>query len=133
MKIVIDTNVFASGVYWKGPPYRILQMWESGRFKLVVSPPILDEYRRVLIELSIHRPGIQFERALALIDLHADVVKPIKFAHPICSDPDDDKFLGTALSAGASYVITGDKALLKQNGFRDLQVLSPKSFLNITQ
>jgi len=65
MKIVVDTNVFVSGVYWKGPPYHILQKWESGHFKLVVSPSILDECRRVLIELSIHRPGIQFERALS--------------------------------------------------------------------
>ncbi len=45
-------------------------------------------------------------------------------------DPDDDKFLGTALAGNAAFVVSGDKALLAQNGFRDIQVLLPKTFLS---
>lgn len=130
MKVIIDTNVFVSGVFWKGPPYRLLQAWEHGRFKLVVSTSILEEYRRVLSDLSQHRPGIQFERALELVDLHAEVVRPIAFAKPICSDPDDDMFLEAALSASADYIVSGDKALLNQNGFRGIHVLRPATFLD---
>ena len=74
MKVVVDTNVFASGVFWKGPPFQILQAWERGQIKLVVSPPILDEYRRVLIELAEHRPGVKYERSLELVGLYAEVV-----------------------------------------------------------
>ena len=35
------------------------------------------------------------------------------FGLPICSDPDDQKFLELALQAGAQTLLTKDKALLK--------------------
>jgi len=129
VKAVIDTNVFVSGIFWKGPPYRVLQAWEDQRFRLVVSRAILIEYQRVLLDLSTHRPGIRFERALDLVDLLAEVVEPIAFVRPVCTDPDDDKFLAAALSAGADFVVSGDKALLATNGFRGLSVVTPKVFL----
>lgn len=46
MKVILDTNVFISGVYFGGHPYRILQAWNSGRLVLIVSKEILDEYGR---------------------------------------------------------------------------------------
>jgi len=76
MKVVVDTNVFVSGVFWKGPPHKVLQAWESGRFRMVVSRPILEEYLRVLVDLAKHRAGIQFERALELVDMHAEIIEP---------------------------------------------------------
>ncbi|HLA87516.1 MAG TPA: PIN domain-containing protein [Anaerolineales bacterium] len=47
LNVVMDTNVFVSGVFFSGPPYQILNAWQSGEFELVVSQEILDEYRRV--------------------------------------------------------------------------------------
>lgn len=47
IKAILDTNVFISGVFWQGPPFEILKAWQEQRFRLVISPPILDEYRRV--------------------------------------------------------------------------------------
>ncbi len=47
MKIVLDTNVFVSGVFFTGPPYEILNAWRQAVVQIVVSPEILDEYRRV--------------------------------------------------------------------------------------
>lgn len=133
MKVVVDTNVFVSGVFWQGPPYKILEAWKHGRFKLVVSLPILGEYRRILIDLSAHRPGIRYEQTLELVNVYAEVATEIAFAYPICSDADDDKFLATALAANAEYVVSGDKALLAQNGFRGLHVLTPREFLKELQ
>ena len=47
MKIVLDTNVFVSGVFFTGPPYQILQAWRDGRLQIVLSKDILAGYRRV--------------------------------------------------------------------------------------
>jgi predicted nucleic acid-binding protein len=47
MKVVIDTNVLASGVFFGGPPARVLEAWRDGAIDLVVPPEILEEYRRV--------------------------------------------------------------------------------------
>jgi putative PIN family toxin of toxin-antitoxin system len=44
VRIVLDTNVFISGVFFSGPPYKILEAWRNGRIVLVVSPEILEEY-----------------------------------------------------------------------------------------
>jgi putative PIN family toxin of toxin-antitoxin system len=45
VKVVLDTNVFVSGVFFKGPPHWILLAWRDGKLQLVISPEILDEYR----------------------------------------------------------------------------------------
>jgi putative PIN family toxin of toxin-antitoxin system len=44
VKVAIDTNVFVSGVFFSGPPHKILEAWRDGRIQLVISPEILDEY-----------------------------------------------------------------------------------------
>jgi putative PIN family toxin of toxin-antitoxin system len=130
MRVIIDTNVFASGVFWKGPPFQILQAWQQGDIRLIVSRPILEEYRRILLHLSEHRPGVKIDRVLELVDMHAEIVEPVYFTRPVCSDPDDDKFLGAALSANIDFVVTGDKALLAQDGFRGVKVVTPRKFLS---
>ena len=46
MRIILDTNVFVSGVFFSGPPYEILAAWRDGKVQLVISPEILEEYQR---------------------------------------------------------------------------------------
>jgi uncharacterized protein len=94
IKAILDTNVFISGVFWKGPPFEILKAWQKRRFRLAISPPILDEYRRVLDELTKERAMPMLGSVLKVIELHAEMVEPVSFSEPVCSDPDDDKFLG---------------------------------------
>ncbi len=52
MRIVLDTNVFVSAVFFGGVPGRILEAWRDGRLQLVLSAAILDEYQRVGQALS---------------------------------------------------------------------------------
>ena len=47
MRVVLDTNVLVSGIFFKGPPMRILEAWAARRFELIVTFEILSEYRRV--------------------------------------------------------------------------------------
>lgn len=54
MRVILDTNVFVSGVFFSGPPHEILRAWREGRFQMVLSPEILEEYRRVGIDLARH-------------------------------------------------------------------------------
>ena len=48
MKVVLDTNVVISAVFWKGLPRTILEACIEGSLKMVCTMPILDEYTRVL-------------------------------------------------------------------------------------
>lgn len=45
MKIVLDTNVLISGIFYSGPPSRIISAWIEDEFDLVVSTEIVEEYR----------------------------------------------------------------------------------------
>ena len=47
MKIIVDTNVFISGVFYSGPPYQILKAWREDKIQLVISEEMLEEYCRV--------------------------------------------------------------------------------------
>ena len=66
MKIVLDTNVFISGIFFSGPPYRILEAWRAGKVQLALSIEILEEYRRVAQILAAEHRGINLD---SLIDL----------------------------------------------------------------
>ena len=57
MKVVLDTNVLVSGILFTGPPHQILPAWSEGRFELVFTADIHEEYRRVAAELPQQFPG----------------------------------------------------------------------------
>jgi predicted nucleic acid-binding protein len=44
VRIVLDTNVFVSAVFFGGVPGRILEAWRDARLQLVLSAAILDEF-----------------------------------------------------------------------------------------
>jgi len=46
-----------------------------------------------------------------------------------CRDPKDNKFLELAVSAQATCIISGDKALLVLHPFRGIPVITPQAFL----
>jgi putative PIN family toxin of toxin-antitoxin system len=100
MRVVVDTNVLVSGVFFGGVPGRILEAWRDGTLTLVVSSAILEEYHRVGALLGARYPGVDLEPVLALVAVHAEVVQPATLADRVCEDPDDDKFMTCALAGG---------------------------------
>ena len=130
MKVVLDTNVFVSGIFFGGPPGTILEAWQDNRIRLAVSLDILTEYERVANELAAKYPGIDPTPFIALITLDAEFCDCSPLPEQICSDPDDDMFLACALEAKASYVVSGDKLLLKATGYRGIEVIRPRALVD---
>jgi putative PIN family toxin of toxin-antitoxin system len=130
LKVVMDTNVFVSGVFFSGPPFQILKAWQSGEFELVVSQEILNEYRRVGQILGEERSGVDLQPILNFVLEHAKVYQSTVLKEPICEDPDDDKFFACALASGSKIIISGDKHLLKVSGYQEIQVLKPREFVD---
>jgi putative PIN family toxin of toxin-antitoxin system len=129
MRVMIDTNVFVSGVFFSGPPYTILDAWRNGKLTLIVSPAILDEYRRVAHELAAQFPLIDPAPSLDLIAIHAHLVNAPDLPHQVCTDADDDMFIACALASGAKVIASGDKALLKTTGYAGIEVMKPRDFV----
>lgn len=130
MRLVVDTNLFVSGVFFGGPPYAILDAWRRRQVDLVVSPEILDEYRATGEELAREFPGVDLSPWLELLEARATVIEAPPLEQQVCTDPDDDKFLACALAGRVRFVATGDKALLKTTGHCGLSVVSPRRFVD---
>ena len=72
MRVVLDTNVLVSGIFFDGPPARILQAWRDQRIKLVVSRAILDEYEAVATELGRKYEDVDIGDILRLVLVTAE-------------------------------------------------------------
>jgi putative PIN family toxin of toxin-antitoxin system len=129
VKIVLDTNVFVSGVFFKGPPHEILQWWREGKIQVVLSPEILDEYKEVGQELAARYKGTDLGPLLDLLALHGEIVLVPPLPEPVCTDPDDDKFFACAVAAKVPLIVSGDKHLLAASGYRAINVLRPRAFV----
>jgi putative PIN family toxin of toxin-antitoxin system len=130
LKVVVDTNVLISGVFFGGSPGRILATWRDRRITLMISPEIFDEYESAHRRLAKMHPSIDVDPILELIASEAVFVRSPPLPNPVCDDPDDDKFLACALAAGSRIVVSGDRALRRASGFRGIEVLSPRAFVD---
>ena len=126
MRVILDTNVFVSAVFFGGVPGKILEAWRKGTLRLVLSLDILDEYRRVGEILAGQYAGVDLEPLLALLVERAEIVKAPPLSEPVSTDPDDDKFLACAIAAGVTTVVSGDKHLVALAGWRGIRVLRPR-------
>ena len=48
MKVVLDTNVWLSGIFWEGEASRIIEKVENKIFQILISKNILSEITNVL-------------------------------------------------------------------------------------
>lgn len=130
MRIVVDTNVLMSGIFFGGVPGEILDAWKEGRIALVVSPEIVDEYRRVAEELEAQRGDLELSSILTLLGSNAEVVDATALEEGVARDPDDDKFLACATASGVSVVVSGDLDLQAVGSWKGIQILSPRQFVD---
>lgn len=56
MRVVLDTNVFISGIFWKGDSYKVILLWKNGRFTLVSLLDTLKEIIKILKDFKIQMP-----------------------------------------------------------------------------
>jgi putative PIN family toxin of toxin-antitoxin system len=130
VKAVLDTNILISGVFFAGTPGKVLEAWRAGRFAMVLSPLIIEDYHRVAAEIAGDFAGLDIKPILDLITLHAEVVEDRPLPAPVCRDAHDGKFL--ACSAAVSAVlVSGDKDLLAADGALGVRVLTPRAFMGL--
>lgn len=132
MKAVIDTNVVISGLFWKGPPAEILTAWLANKFEWIVSADILAEYHTTLQSLETkYPPPISAWAFLRGLSLSATLTTPVELEEQVCADPDDDKFIAAAIAGHARTIVSGDKALLRADGYMSIQIIRPAAFLKM--
>lgn len=110
MKIVFDTNVIISALLWTGDSHQILKMAGKGEIVICTTPKIIEELEESFVNL---------------VELY-----PNTYIYPVVKeDPSDDKFLACAKYTNASYIISGDKHLLKLKSYSGISIVEPSAFL----
>ena len=133
MRVVIDTNIWISGMLWRGAPWRLLRMAEQGEIELCVTPSMLSELAAVLsyerLQLRITQLGLTSEELVAYALSLSTVFEEPQGEPIVTADPDDDIFLHCAVAASASCVVSGDRHLLDLGQYQEIPILSVKEFL----
>ena len=131
-RAVVDTNVLISAALrTEGQPRRVLDVIRHSNGVLLFSDETSRELRSRLRRPKFDRYVSQTIRAVYLAQLMAvSEWVSITNAKLGCRDPDDDKFLETALIGDADCIVTGDGDLLEMCPFHDIPILAPGDFLN---
>ena len=127
MRIVIDTNVLVSGVFFGGFPRKILSSVVDQKITACATAEIINEYEEIVQEMIERKQG-HIDRAILTPLINAmEIIEPITHLE-ICRDPDDNKFLGCAKDSQALYIVSGDKDLLVIEEYENIQIMTAKEF-----
>ncbi|MDP9474043.1 MAG: putative toxin-antitoxin system toxin component, PIN family [Chloroflexota bacterium] len=136
IRVVLDASALVSGFPASaGTLAEIVDRWRVGGFHLVVSQHLIEEVGRDWTKpyWQARFTLAQVERALALLQLEAEVVPVTAQVTGVATHPEDDLVLASAVSASADYLVTGDKQLQRLGRYEGVMILSPRDFLALLQ
>jgi uncharacterized protein len=130
MRIVLDTNILISALFFKGELCRFHNLWKSGKITPLLTRETFGEFQKVLEypKFKLTKDKIQFiiyEEILPYFEI-VEVKKEIK---GVSKDPDDDKFISCAVNGNSEYIISGDGDLPDISKYRKIVIISPGEFL----
>jgi uncharacterized protein len=135
-RVVLDSNVYISGLIFGGIPGAVLVLARLDRFVLCVSEDIQDEVQTTLAKKFAWQQE-QIRRACSRYWEIADLVKPTRSLVIVRADPDDDRILECAVDGAADIIITGDNHLLNlrttNTRIEHIQILTPRQFIDSQQ
>jgi putative PIN family toxin of toxin-antitoxin system len=129
MRVVLDTNVLISSLFWGGAPRRAVDLAAAGRFQALTSPELLSELETVLTE-TFDMPTGKIELVLRDILSYAEIVTVVDEPEIPVRDLSDTKVLACATAGRADCIVTGDQDLLALGAVRDVRILSVRAFLD---
>ena len=127
-RIVNDTNVWLSALYFLGKPAKIVHLIEEKSLTSVTSHAILSELREKMI-INFQTPAFAANGTVSYIQSISEFVS-LQGRDFGLRDAADNMALETAVVGKCSFLITGDKDLLIFQKYGNLQVVTPSQFLN---
>ena len=130
-KVVIDTNVFVSGLTFKGKPREVLDLIWRGDIEACISSFIFKELEETLKkDFSWDRD--QIKHTIEKIKAKTILIQPKNKVSVIKGNDDDNRILECAIEGKARYLISGDrKHLLPLKEYEGIKILSPAEFLKL--
>ncbi len=127
-KVVIDTNIYVSAIFWGGNPREVLDLGRDENILIYTSFYIQQEIAQKLrIKFKLDEEDVK--RILLDFSTFTIPVKVTKRIRAIHDDPDDDKFIECAISCNADYIVSGDRHLLNLKKYAGIKILKASEFL----
>lgn len=129
MRVIADTNIIVSAIFFEGKPREFLLEWFNNKFDLICSEEIYQEYIATIKRISEkYKDEVNKEILSVLHDKLVFVQNLYKDSYS--RDPDDDKFINCARSAGIDFLVTGDKDLLILREVDQIKIITVSEFLH---
>lgn len=131
MRIVIDTNVLISAIFWTGKPKQLLNHVRRQKITFVTSNQLLDELREILMrqDKPFHLSGNEADQVVEAMRGFAEIVEPHSQI-TVCHDEMDNRVIACAIDGKAEYIITGDLHLLGLRSYKSVKIMGVSDFLN---
>ena len=134
MRVVLDTNIWLSGIFWQGNPYKIIKLSEQRKIEILITKEILEEIIYILnreekFQKFIEDRKLSMENLIRAILSIANLIETKSKIIFIKEDPNDNKFLEAAIDGKAEYIISGDRHLLDITQFDKIRIVKAKEFL----
>ena len=134
MRVVLDTNIFISGIFFGGIPRKVLNLIQEKQIIPCFIPTTFSELehllwhkkflkQRNLLSFSINEFLEKLQNYSLIFPQAAKIPKVIK------QDAADNHFLACALLSQACFIVSGDKHLLKLKEFQGIPVLTAGQLL----
>lgn len=131
LKVVIDTNVFISGLNFAGKPGDVLDMLIREEMDVYIYSFILSELENILRE-RFGRVNENISKILSIIEAKAIKIQPKIRLSVIKEKDSDNRILECVVEARVDYLISGDKRhLLPLKEYSGVKLLSPGKFLEL--
>ncbi|MBK6999451.1 MAG: putative toxin-antitoxin system toxin component, PIN family [Rhodoferax sp.] len=134
-KVVIDTNVWISGLLTRTGTVALLTRHVVQMGQAVFSAQTFAELKDRVWRPKFDRYVTLEQRKKFLSDMESNAlwveVPPALSATAYCRDAADDMFIHTAQAAHAAWLVTGDDDLLCLHPVGSLQILSPRTVLDV--
>ncbi|MEA3559598.1 MAG: putative toxin-antitoxin system toxin component, PIN family [Candidatus Thermoplasmatota archaeon] len=129
MRLVLDSNVLISALFWNGNERVLLEECKCSDHTSVTSEPIIREVENVLRE-KFKVPDDRLKAFTQSMIMMSDLVFISGFLKVVDDDPKDNMVLETAIVGKADFVITGDNHLLKIKQYGGVKILKASKFLS---
>jgi putative PIN family toxin of toxin-antitoxin system len=136
MRLVLDTNIVASGLLWNGVPAQLVDAARADNIEIFTSRVLLAELTRILCRAKfanvITASGLPLDELVLSYAELATLVTPEPIPATVLNDPDDDHVLACALAAKADLIVSGDRDLLTLKSFREIPIVTAAEAVRIT-
>jgi len=123
-RVVPDTNIIISSVFWRGNPYEIIRRGILGEYQLVISSKILDEVVDKLRN-KFQFPEENIQELIDILVTYCHVID-VTSKFDIVRDKKDNKIVECAFDGKVGYIVTGDPDLLVLKEFKGIKIVTAK-------